>query len=375
MASLGQALREEREARNISIEEIASSTKIVARYLEALEADHLDQMPGGFFVRGIIRSYAKAIGLDPETVLTRYKDAGLLEPSTAEKRVLPPLAAKPASKTEPAATTRPAAPAEPSATSATTRPSATTRAAAPPELAGPAELTRLAEPTELIEAPPPAAEPELAAEPEPAGGPGQTPHAVQYDEAPKPRLSDAARKRVLAWAWRVVAAAALVAVVLLIWPHKPREAGQTPAGAPGSETANPPAVEVKTDAPAAAPSGAATAQGEPAPSPAAAEAAPAEEAIQGLTIEITFQAETWIQVRADGAIKIDGLFPPGATARAQADAQLLIHTGNAGGFTLRLNGRPAKPLGRSGQVLTDIKINLDNLKDYLESPSSGAPTG
>ncbi|MBP1660821.1 MAG: hypothetical protein H6P95_2013, partial [Candidatus Aminicenantes bacterium] len=58
-----------------------------------------------------------------------------------------------------------------------------------------------------------------------------------------------------------------------------------------------------------------------------------------------------------------------------ADERLLIHTGNAGGFTFRLNGRPAKPLGRSGQVLTDIKITTGNYKDFLEAPSSGLPTG
>jgi cytoskeleton protein RodZ len=69
MASLGQSLREEREARNISLEEIASATKIVPRYLEALEADRLDLMPGVFFIKGIIRTYAKAIGLDPEEVV------------------------------------------------------------------------------------------------------------------------------------------------------------------------------------------------------------------------------------------------------------------------------------------------------------------
>jgi hypothetical protein len=120
------------------------------------------------------------------------------------------------------------------------------------------------------------------------------------------------------------------------------------------------------------------AQAEPAPPEPSATTglAPAAEKVwKGLTIEITFLAETWIQVRTDGELKINGLFPPGSTARAQADEHLLIHTGNAGGFTFRLNGQPAKPLGRSGQVLTDIRITLENIKDFLESPSSSLPTG
>ncbi len=88
MASLGQELREEREGRHISIEEIASATKIVSRYLKALESDHLDIMPGEFFIKGIIRAYSRAIGLDGEAVLAKYKAAGLIgEPE--RKRHLP----------------------------------------------------------------------------------------------------------------------------------------------------------------------------------------------------------------------------------------------------------------------------------------------
>jgi hypothetical protein len=111
----------------------------------------------------------------------------------------------------------------------------------------------------------------------------------------------------------------------------------------------------------------------PTPKPEALPAA--EEVWKGVTIEITFRAATWIQVRTDGTLKVDGIFPAGATARAQADERLLIHTGNAGGFTFRLNGKPAKPLGRSGQVLTDIAITPENFRDFLESPPSDLPTG
>jgi hypothetical protein len=226
----------------------------------------------------------------------------------------------------------------------------------------------------------PASEAELVAEPEPTGGAEKPPHTVHFGEAPKFRLPETIRRRILTWTWRVLAAALLVAVVLVVWPRRHGEAGKTPAGAAGTATVAPQtpsatngsAAAVKTDQPSAAPPGTIAvpaAQGELVPAP------PAEKIWQGITIEIAFQAETWIHVRGDGAIKINGLFPPGTTARAQADSQLLIHTGNAGGFTFLLNGRPAKPLGRSGQVLTDIKITLENLKDFLENPSSGTPAG
>jgi hypothetical protein len=200
----------------------------------------------------------------------------------------------------------------------------------------------------------------------------KAPHPVHFEEAPKPRLSEATRKRILAWTWRGLAAVLLVVVIILVWPSR-RPAADAPGTTAAEAVLQPPQTAGTGAAPSApAASEAVTppaAQAEPAPAPAA------EEVWKGLTIEITFQAETWIQVRTDGEIKVNGLFPPGSTARAQADSRLLIHTGNAGGFTFRLNGRPAKPLGRSGQVLTDVKITLENVKDFLESPSSGPSVG
>jgi hypothetical protein len=100
-----------------------------------------------------------------------------------------------------------------------------------------------------------------------------------------------------------------------------------------------------------------------------------EVAWKGVTIEITFEAETWIQIYADGVLKVDGLFLPGTTAKAQADERILIHTGNAGGFDFLLNGKPAKLLGRSGQVLTDITITPDNFKGFLEAETPVRPAG
>lgn len=72
MASVGQELKKERESRGISLEEMADTTKISLRLLRAVEDDQLDILPGKFFTRGIIRTYAKYIGLDGETVLTQY---------------------------------------------------------------------------------------------------------------------------------------------------------------------------------------------------------------------------------------------------------------------------------------------------------------
>jgi cytoskeletal protein RodZ len=72
---IGQDLKRERELRGISLKEIAESTKINIRFLKALEEDQLDVLPGKFFTRGIIRGYAKYLGLDEDSVLNKYHEA------------------------------------------------------------------------------------------------------------------------------------------------------------------------------------------------------------------------------------------------------------------------------------------------------------
>jgi hypothetical protein len=73
-SSLGQDLKRERELRGISLKQIADSTRISQRYLASLEGDCWDVIPGQFFVRAILRSYAKAIGMDEAQTLKRYDE-------------------------------------------------------------------------------------------------------------------------------------------------------------------------------------------------------------------------------------------------------------------------------------------------------------
>ena len=250
MASLGQELKKEREARNISIEEMAASTKIVGRYLRALEDDRIDTMPGGFFIKGIIRSYAAYIGLDVDEILKKYREQGLL-PEPARSR------------------------------------SARSRAA---------EAALL--------------------------------------ETPK------TTRRILA------AAAVLVVVIGLVFLWRARRPEPASPSSPAAAAA--PLNEPYTPPPEQKPA-----------------AAPVEE-WKGVTMDISFQDQTWIQVFADGVLRIDGEFPAGETVQARADNELLVTVGNAGGMTFLLNGRPAKVLGRPGAVLKDIRITPQNYRDFLE---------
>jgi len=72
MASFGENLRRERELRGISLREIAAATKISVRFLQALELDRVDVLPGGLFPRAFVRQYARYLGLDQERLVADF---------------------------------------------------------------------------------------------------------------------------------------------------------------------------------------------------------------------------------------------------------------------------------------------------------------
>ncbi len=79
----GPRLKEQREKRGITLEQISKSTKIGTRFLEALEQDQFERLPGGIFNKGFVRAYARSIGLDEEQAVSDYLTAsGANEPKT-----------------------------------------------------------------------------------------------------------------------------------------------------------------------------------------------------------------------------------------------------------------------------------------------------
>jgi transcriptional regulator with XRE-family HTH domain len=68
--SIGAYLARQRELRGISVEELATLTRIPRRSLERLESGVFDRAPDGF-VRGFVRTVAAALGLDPDETVMR----------------------------------------------------------------------------------------------------------------------------------------------------------------------------------------------------------------------------------------------------------------------------------------------------------------
>ncbi len=71
---VGNALRKEREARGVSLDDIARETRIGTRFLQALEEENFDLFPGAFYVHYYIKNYLKACGADATAFFNTYQD-------------------------------------------------------------------------------------------------------------------------------------------------------------------------------------------------------------------------------------------------------------------------------------------------------------
>ena len=94
--TVGEELRAAREGAGLSIEEVAQQLKLAPRQVRALEDDDYAKLPGRTFVRGFVRNYARAFGLDADDLVARLPGG---EPSLERPTITPsgrPMGALPA---------------------------------------------------------------------------------------------------------------------------------------------------------------------------------------------------------------------------------------------------------------------------------------
>ncbi|MGC2467365.1 MAG: helix-turn-helix domain-containing protein [Candidatus Acidiferrum sp.] len=70
--TFGERLKREREMREVSLKEVTTATRIGSRFLDALENEDWEKLPGGIFNRGFVRAIARYLGLDEENLLAEY---------------------------------------------------------------------------------------------------------------------------------------------------------------------------------------------------------------------------------------------------------------------------------------------------------------
>jgi cytoskeletal protein RodZ len=85
MGSIGDTLRNAREAKGISLEQAEDDTKIRKLYLQSLETGDYDAIPGRVYARGFLRNYANYLGLNQEEILLEYKLMGMPVKDTVQK--------------------------------------------------------------------------------------------------------------------------------------------------------------------------------------------------------------------------------------------------------------------------------------------------
>ena len=73
MFEIGNTLREARVRRNLTLQQVEEDTKIRVRYVQAMENEDFDVMPGATYVRGFLRTYSEYLSLDPDVIVDEYR--------------------------------------------------------------------------------------------------------------------------------------------------------------------------------------------------------------------------------------------------------------------------------------------------------------
>jgi cytoskeleton protein RodZ len=73
MTPIGETLRRERQKRNLGLDQVSQELKISTRFLEAIERDQFERLPGGVFAKSFVRQYARLLDLDEEEAVAEVQ--------------------------------------------------------------------------------------------------------------------------------------------------------------------------------------------------------------------------------------------------------------------------------------------------------------
>ncbi|HEY7387335.1 MAG TPA: RodZ domain-containing protein [Bryobacteraceae bacterium] len=294
MTSIGEALRRERIKRKLDLEGVSHELKISPRFLEAIEDEDFDKLPGRLFTRSFVRQYARLLGLDEDEIAGELKR--LLDPQGST-----PPAAAPTPPPRPVREPEIPLPRVESWTAVGDKPSRWSKS-----------LPAFAMVVGVM----------LAC-------------SLAYSWLQRPR------RQVTNQTVSKLAAADTASAPV----------SKTPAPAPVAS--DHPAATALNSQPDPKPANTAERQTTTATSPA-----PTPIPQSGLDpnapvrVELTADDPVWISVKADGKNLYSGTLQPKEIKTAGANQNITIRVGNAGGLHISLNGKPIGPLGPKGQIRT-----------------------
>jgi cytoskeletal protein RodZ len=303
MESVGEFFRQVRETKGLTVDDVASKTRIRSDFVKALEDGNFAKLPDQVFARGFVRSYARSLGLDEEDAIHRFiQSAGAFYEKQGERERLKIRQAEEERKRQ-----------------------ANRKAVA--IAIGVAVLTLIfllsREQSSILRrgAPEPIAQKRAAQQRMETAEPAARQQLELQAESPKPSEVSGATAAPTADAGRSEAASASVTGT------KP-EPEPVSTASPGSDG---PLGGISLDGP-----------GTVADSP--------------LVLDLEATELSWVVVQIDNGSPQEALLRPGEKAHWKGQEQFILTLGNAGGVKAELNGKPQKPFGPSGKVARDIVL-------------------
>lgn len=305
MESIGEFFRQVRETKGLTVEEVASKTRIRTDFVKALEEGNFAKLPDQVFARGFVRSYARSLGLDEEDAIHRFiQSAGAFYEKQDERERLKVRQAEEERKRQ-----------------------ANRKAVA--VAIGIAILTLVIllsrEQSSLFvrRAPsePSAAATKRSAVPDPNAqqGPART-ETQSATAVAKPKPSETP-----------------------VQSTQPRT--ETNTAAPSVAVTTPQQGTLPVPPPLANEGGVG---GSTAESSSGSE--------EQLVLDLEATELSWVVIQIDGGSPQEALLRPGEKARWKGQDQFILTLGNAGGVKAELNGKPQKPFGPSGKVAREIVL-------------------
>jgi len=317
MADIGRELAQARQRAALSLQDMARRTKISPPILDALERSDFKSLPGGLYTRGLLRAYAREVGLDAEDIVRRFRESGdgrLIEHDVTIEEI-----AHAAERPKPGAR-----PVPPDTTDSDRRREISQLAILALALlvggvayAGFGGAFR----SLMRHAPPAAAIPPIAAPP------SQQPPSAQ---TPPPQAMPL------------------------------QAAASTPATAPSEAPQPPPPPQPRQTLP-------------PEEHPTAIEtagvsqtvaAAPADHEAGPLRLEIQATGPCWVTGTADGERIIYQLLNAGDRTQIDANEDVVLRVGDPGVLAYTINGSTGRSLGSSGEPVT-IHLTRQNYREFV----------
>ena len=304
MESVGEFFKQVRETKGLTVDEVASKTRIRADFVKALEDGNFAKLPDQVFAKGFVRSYARSLGLDEEDAIHRFaQSAGAFYDKQDERERLKVRQVEEERKRR----ANRKAVGVAIAIAVLTLIFLLSREQSSVLRRGTSELTTPKHTTAT------------------SAEPGNQSAAPGQEAARGPAVSGEAPPA----------------------PSRPAEEARAsdPGAAPGITT-KPESEAVSTASPGAdGPLGGISIDG--------GMGGLAEEQ---LVLDLEAVELTWVVVQIDGGSPQEALLRPGERARWKGQDQFVLTLGNAGGVRAMLNGQPQKPFGPSGKVAHDVVI-------------------